>query len=338
MRNGEQDASPAMFKVLTAFLVFACTAAAAAAAPVITSVSPNTSTVNGGIHVTIKGSGFTFCPICSPPVPPAVGFGLTPATSVRLIDTETLDVVAPMHLPGTVDVFVYQFDGTASAPNAFTFTGSVSDAFETILLPIYSRPVHGAFGSEFHTIARVVNKFDQPVEIDGIDSSCLLIDPPHYPSQPFTLTARQELQLPSDCSQWPGHFLFVPNAMASSVTVNDRVFDVSRSALSNGTEIPVVRSSRFATGRIVLVGVPIGGPFRNTLRVYAMAPMTVDVFVGDQQRRLVLQPGPSMFEPAYGSLSVDSGTVTIEGFTGPVWAFITVTNNDTQQITTISPD
>ena len=151
-----------MIKRLAAFLAFVLITAAASATPVITSITPNSSTVNGGIHVTIKGDGFATCPICSPPVPPVVTFGLTPSSSVRLLDLQTLDVVVPVHLPGTVDVNVLQFDGTATAPNAFTFTGDVSDAFETILLPIFSPPVHGAFGSEFHTIVRAANKSDQP--------------------------------------------------------------------------------------------------------------------------------------------------------------------------------
>ena len=143
-----------MIKRFAAFLTFVLITAVASATPVITSVTPNSSTVNGGIHITIKGSGFATCPICSPPVPPNVSFGLTPATAVMLLDGQTLDVVVPPHFPGLVDVFVLQYDGTAVLRDAFTFTGQTSDAFETILLPIYSPPVHGAFGSEFHTIVR----------------------------------------------------------------------------------------------------------------------------------------------------------------------------------------
>jgi hypothetical protein len=350
-----------MIKRLAAFLAFALITAVASAAPVITSVTPNSSTVNGGIHVTIKGDGFAICPICSPPVPPVVTFGLTPSSAVRLLDVQTLDVVVPVHLPGTVDVNVLQFDGTATAPNAFTFTGDVSDAFETILVPIFSPPVRGAFGSEFHTIVRAANKSDTFVTIYGIDTSCMIIDPPQYPSGQYTLTGMQELQLPTDCSQWPARFLYVPKTMASSLTLNDRVLDVSRSTLSNGTEIPIVRSARFTSNRIVLLGIPIDGRFRSTLRVYGMKPMTVDVSVGGQQPRGVeLKAGADVFEPAYGTFSdfpipVDPGSegttsVTIDPPPGPpigvfptppgppIWAFITVTNNQTQEITTITPD
>ena len=348
-----------MIKRLAAFLAFGLITAVASAAPVITSVTPNSSPVNGGIHVTIKGDGFSNCVICSPPSPPAVTFDMTLASSVSLLDAHTIDVVVPVHLPGTVDVNVLQFDGTATARNAFTFTGDVSDAFETILLPIFSPPVHGAFGSEFHTIVRAANTSNTLVTIYGIDSSCTLIDPPHYPTEPFAIVAGQETQLLTDCSQWPARFLYVPKAMASSLTLNDRVIDVSRSALSNGTEIPIVRSSRFTTNRIILLGVPIDGRFRSTLRIYAMMPMTVNVSVGGQQPIAVqLNAGATVFEPAYGTFSsfpipVDPGSegtisVTIDPppplpiepvFTTPrIWAFVTVTNNDTQQITTITPD
>ena len=348
-----------MIKRFAAFLTFVLITAVASATPVITSVTPNSSTVNGGIHITIKGSGFATCPICSPPVPPNVSFGLTPATAVMLLDGQTLDVVVPPHFPGLVDVFVLQYDGTAVLRDAFTFTGQTSDAFETILLPIYSPPVHGAFGSEFHTIVRAATRGDQPVPIYGIDTNCTLIDPAIVPDAPYPL--KGELQLPTECSVSPGHLLYVPKATASFLTLNDRVLDVSRSALSNGTEIPIVRSARFTSNRIILLGIPIDGRFRNTLRVYAMTPVTVDVSIaGHLPRALVLQPGPTVFDPAHGSFSDfpiagDPGgpftiTVTIDPPPGPpggvfptppgppIWAFITVTNNETQQITTITPD
>ena len=347
-----------MITRLAAFLTFVLLATVATAAPVITSITPNTSTVNGGIHVTIKGSGFADCPICSPPVPPVVTFGQTPA-AVRLIDPQTLDVVAPVHMPGTVDVNEVQYDGTATAPNAFTFTGNIQDAFETILVPIYSPVVHGAFGSEFHTIVRAANKSDVQIAVYGIDSSCTLIDPPIYPTQPFVISSHQDLQLITDCSQWPGRLLYVPKTMAASLTLNDRVIDVTRTAFGNGTEIPIVRSGRFTTDRIVLLGVPIDGRFRSTLRIYSTTSMTVDVSIGGQQSRSVrLNAGASEFEPAYGTFSdfpipVDPGnegtlSLTIDPPPAPpgspvipvppIWAFVTVTNNDTQQITTITPD
>ena len=66
-----------------------------------------------------------------------------------------------------------------------------------------------------------------------------------------------------------------------------------------------------------------------------------------------LQPGKNIFEPAYAQFtdfpvpvdprSTSTIQVTIEQpqdiIAGPpMWAFITVTNNETQQITTITPD
>ncbi len=78
-----------------------------------------------------------------------------------------------------------------------------------------------------------------------------------------------------------------------------------------------------------------------------------------EPRYVELQPGSSMFEPAYASFSdfpipVDSGSestvdVAVEPEMPPggvyptplpatSWGFITVTNNETRQITTITPD
>ena len=54
---------------------------AAVAGPVITSVSPSKGPDGGGTLVTIKGSGFETCLICSPPTGPFIFFGDVYASS-----------------------------------------------------------------------------------------------------------------------------------------------------------------------------------------------------------------------------------------------------------------
>lgn len=327
-------------------------ATASFAAPAITSVTPTSGPVGGGTTVTIKGSGFSNCGICSPPAPPEVFFGQTRAASVQFVgvDPNTLVAITPVEFAGTVDVVVRQFDGTATLPNAFTFAGATIEAMQRILLPVYTPPVHGAFGSEFRTEALVGNVVDNPVVVYGVDATCLPINPPPQPNEPITLNFDAYLLLPTDCSTWPARFFYVPLSMASSVGFNDRVRDVSRSTLSNGTEIPVVRPDRFST-HIVLLNVPLGGNFRNTLRIYAEKPTLVNVSGGGGVQSVQLQAGADMFDPAYAALPFDPVTskVTIDSPSPapgvspsipgePIWAFITSTNNSTQEITTISPN
>jgi IPT/TIG domain-containing protein len=327
-------------------------ATSAFGAPVITSVNPSSGPISGGTAVTIRGTGFSTCIICSPPVPPAVFFGGTPAESVQLVDPTHLEAVAPRHLPGAVDVTVGQFDGSATLSNAFTFTGQAEDEFEIILLPVFSPPIQGAQGSQFHTIARAVTKSDSTrVQLYGIDLSCTHPAPPGM--DVFTLVGKDlTYQLPI-CSPGPARLLYVPKGQAADLSMNVRVLDVTRQATSHGTEIPVVRAERMTSSRIVLIGVPISNRLRSTLRIYALRPAVVFVTTVGAPQAVPLQPGRNEFEPAYAQFTSfpipidrpDAGTinVTIEQPNGiiagpPMWAFITVTNNETQQITTISPD
>jgi hypothetical protein len=329
------------------------------AAPQILSVTPDHGPSSGGTTVTIKGSGFETCPICSPPLPPTVSFGGTQALSTTLIDSSTLVAVTPPMLPLPTDVTVYQWNGEASVPNGFTYTGD--PGYEAILLPIYSPPISGAFGSEFITEVTAANRSEVGVSILGIDESCFITSPPSPgPFVPRTIEAGvgRTREISTNCSDWPARLLYLRSGETDRASFNIRVHDTSRNASSHGTSIPVVRQSDFTTKPIVLPGVPYDPRFRVTLRVYALEGGVVLVSVNDLSTPLQLQPGSNAFEPAYGQMTIPNPAVALPGtFTisivppsspvGPppglpntyrYWAFITVTNNDTQEITTITPD
>lgn len=326
--------------------------------PVITSITPNSGPVTGGTKVIIKGTGFSNnCITCSPPFgDPDVYFLETPAASVTFIDAQTIEAVTPPHLPATVPVRVQQYDGTPAAyfENGFTFTGDPNEAFDPILFPIFTGPVQGAFGSEFHTTPRVWNKaFSGVVTLYGVDTSCTLIDPPIYPLFPFPMQAGgMELQLIPHCSTSVGRVFWVPKGQ-DTIAANLRVADVTRQAESHGVEIPVVHRQDFTDERIALLGVPIDARYRLTLRVYSLVrgPVLINLGIGNEGHQIVIQPGADFFEPAFGTFTdfplpaeLPAGQTTIRVTVDapssdmPIWAFITVTNNDTQQITTITPN
>lgn len=233
---------------------------------------------------------------------------------------------------------------------------------ERILLPILTPPVHGAFGSEFHTDLRIANDSENVAFLLGLDSA--RCSPVCLPTLfPLTLEPGQEVE-PGDVtlSGSPGRFVFIDADQVSSVAMNLRVHDVTRDGLNYGTEIPIVRERDFKTNRITFVGVPTDARFRNTLRIYGESPIDVLVTVGDLPAvRLRLSGGLALpgggidlsdfFKPAYASFSsFPTGfapvRVTVEASPDfipllpievPLWAFITVTNNDTQVISTITP-
>ena len=85
----------------------------AAAAPTLATVAPANGPSAGGTAVTLTGTNF---------VGASVSFGGTAASSVNLVSPTTLDVTAPAHAAGPVDVVVTNADGqTATKTNGFTF-------------------------------------------------------------------------------------------------------------------------------------------------------------------------------------------------------------------------
>jgi IPT/TIG domain len=323
-----------------------------AAAPKITSISQSAGPTAGGNVITIKGSGFTGCVICSPPAPPSVLFGGVHAQVVNHVDAETLLVTVPAHFPGTVDVTVDDFEGDDTVPNAYTFTGTIEDAFERVLLPLLTQPVQGQFGSEFRTKLRMGTGTSREVHVFGLllpcdnISGCIVFDPHETPYQLFPGESTTRF----DLAGTPGRFIYIPKADAPKIYANLRVADVTRSAQNFGTEIPLARPADFKT-EIKLLAVPLDARFRNTLRLYASEPTTVTIRFGGETHYVTLHEGETLFDPAYAVFtdfptedrSVDVTISAIEVQVLPIgppvkfWGFVSVTNNDTQLITTISP-
>lgn len=86
----------------------------AAGIPVVTSVSPASTTVAGGTVVSITGSGFTGAT--------GVTFGGTAGTAVTVLSDTSLLVTAPAHAAGVVDVLVTAPGGVSVAAAGSKFT------------------------------------------------------------------------------------------------------------------------------------------------------------------------------------------------------------------------
>ncbi len=316
------------------------------AAPVVTSIEPDRGPVQGGITVTIHGTGFSNnCNICSPPFgPPNVFFGPARSTSVTFIDANTLQAVTPPLLPQSAAVVVQQFEGGSSNGNVtFTSEGNPQTAFDPVLLPIFLPPVRGAFGSEFHTVARLSNRgklgaIVQMLPVYGVDLRCTLADPP--PAGPLIpiYVKDEDQQLSEPCGPSVARLLYVPKGEGRALAANIRVLDLTREAESNGVEIPVVREGDFRTDRLVFMGVPADSRFRVKLRLYSLA-RAAEVRMGVDLIQLRPRDPQDIFDPAYAEIDVlpPAGRIVVDsdGQT-PIWGLITVTNNQTQEITTIT--
>jgi hypothetical protein len=237
-----------------------------------------------------------------------------------------------------------------------------------VLLPLAPRGVFpGALGSMWTTILSVTNTSDRPVVIAPWLGLCPITcdeTPPTAPGSTFSpiLTIKSE--------DTEGYFMHVEREFAHDVAFSLRAQDLSRQSLTWGTEIPVVREADFRTTRISLINVPLDDRFRQTLRIYdiglaepgsvevryfAIDPSQVSPNVADRlvlaqtvPFRYVNQP-EFAFHPGYIQidglrahpeldgvefLRIDIVSVT-EGL--EFWAFVSVTNNETQHITVVTP-
>lgn len=248
---------------------------------------------------------------------------------------------------------------SASRSSAFRFAASVAllvvalgvAAEERYIVPVFVM-VDGAFGSRFTSELQVMNVSDTAQVVRGIRAGCPIL----CPHTPLAFGA-----FPNDVVSFfertglPG--VILKAADGAALRMNLRVRDLSRADLSAGTEVPIIHESRLQRGVVHILGVPAeGARFRNRLRVYAFAPATVRVrFIGEggdvvlEESTLELKfPTPEIptdveFYPAFAETAdfPDGRAVRlqIEPLSGAdrVWAFVTTTNNVTQEITVVTP-
>jgi len=271
-----------------------------------------------GTHVTIASKD----PFDVEPL--HVFFGGLEAPVVRRIDERTIEVTAPAAPVGPVSVVVESvMGGRREAPAAFTFVSPIEfnpDPFTytQLLFPIdFAGP--GAFGSVWTT----ENYFE---------------------------TSDGEKKLPV-LGIASGRVVTV--LRGEFVSANSRIKDLSRSASTAGTEVPVVRETDFRE-RLRLLNIPTGANLRALLRVWTRDER-VQTFTLNIDQIPTFAPLLVPMRPAEGDagLFFNYGTFDLTPFLNSpnehldlsagvpagtrIWGMISITNNDTQQVTIISP-
>lgn len=326
-------------------------------------VTPSSGPTTGGTEVTIKGD-FGNWPF---PVRFDVFFhsrehGYTRAKSTVRVDAQTLVAITPRHFPGTTQVLVADIvHGSAGIDTGqtFSFVGAPLQGYERLLVPLFTPPLRGAFGSEFHTELRVHNASNDYISVTGLEGLCILSACPiPNPDAVLSIDISPGHTFGNfDNIGTPGRLIYILPEDAPFLSFNLRVHDVSRAGSNFGTEIPVVREREMTTNPMVFLAIPTDSRFRKTLRIYGTGQTSVTVKFSDEvetiQHLITLQPG-ALFEPAYGAISdfpafangKSEMTVRVDPppfsetnpvAAVPVWAFVSVTNNETQVITTITP-
>jgi hypothetical protein len=238
--------------------------------------------------------------------------------------------------------------------------------YTTTLIPLVTRGLAGAHGSVWDSELYVFNGSHLPLVMPGFsDSPVLPIEPslivdPHR-TTPLGLYPRDGAD---------GAFLHVPNTMVSTTKMSLRVRDTSQNATSLGDEVPVVRADQ-AAHELTIFDVPVDPKYRATLRIYGFtpAPMSVGVTVFPEHGVPALRQfdvdlhgivnanfDPFPLHPAYAALDplgdairssiVRRVRIEITNFAGEgtpplpvakIWAFVSLTNNETNQVTIVTP-
>lgn len=238
-------------------------------------------------------------------------------------------------------------------------------AYTRVLVPIYLRtPVPGANGSLWTTRFSIRNNGSTGAAILWCTGVCPAIYVPDGELQPGETQHTVPSQVFVGPGVSPGPVLYLVPLDASQISFNLRVADTSRSAVNAGTQIPVVREKDFRTKTTQLLNIPIDARYRNTLRLYSLDPGAADytlrlydensaTLLGQTTVHVVAPVIPNLqLEPGYVQLNdvmtlATAATVLlpatvrveIEPLTpnSVFWAFVSITNNETQQLTVVTP-
>jgi hypothetical protein len=324
-----------------------------AAPPFVVEPDVVTAGFDGNVH--LIGSSIVGCAVGPSPIVCEhvdVRFGDALAQVVSTSPGEIV-VKPPASLaPGTYDVSIFRTTQILTAHAAFHVAAPdepPSSAFyERVLFPVFfSGP--GALGSNWQTTAMLSN---------GNDFAWTAAQPSIFPSVPPHATATA-----TGTSTSAGVLEFAPRQAIGNASFALNVRDLSRQSQDLGTEIPVVRESELRDRAFSLLNVPADPRYRVTLRVYDVdGPRQVPVRIwqtrpdGDrllaESITLFLTAQPSLHGGGFAIVNdligaypqlAGNGPLRIEllPFQPPdaktVWAFASITNNDTQHVTIVTP-
>jgi len=281
----------------------------------------------------------------------------------------TVDLTAPSSRDAYVVITMSLFaaestDRSGAGAITYFFIGDAA-SWRMMLLPVSTQPLAGANGSRWQTDLTMFLRTGEEIEIepDGCEPGapeCFGTgEPPR--GQPF-----------DPRKVWLGtfggtQFVYVRAEHFDKVRMNARVYDANRATETAGAEIPIPRDDAFTGGTIALLNVPVAPEYRHTLRIYDDrgrdgTSVVIRVYAGSEFEPRVTRvetlrlAQPAAFvttaqlpmHPAIAQLDlrqllplegIDSLRVEIEPAdpTARIWSFISITNNETHHVTTVSP-
>jgi hypothetical protein len=246
-------------------------------------------------------------------------------------------VKAPPHAAGDVDLVLTIEGKVIAASRAFTYYDPNAEVdpftFEPILFPIaYNGP--GQFGAEWKTENVLAPSFDSALVLHS-PSSCGACNP----DTPTRLTETGPA----------GVLLWALRGSADDLGAASRISDGSRTALTAGTEVHVVRERDLQDHMVRLINVPTAVNSRALLRVWTLGQAPYPPRVAIAGHALASGFPIVQGDLTFWSVDITSALAGVSGSSGVnvevtslspaarIWALVSITNNDTQQVTLISP-
>lgn len=240
--------------------------------------------------------------------------------------------------------------------------------YDRILIPVWAQnPIRGGGGSLWVSEFWVRNESDSAAWVTQAAPICIACDP----NQLFKVQARstrvfRESEFLNSPAGGLGIFLHVEKGRLQDFHFWLRVFNLTRIRQSLGTEVPVVREDDAFSTRIALIGIPLEAKFRLALRIYAINRESerrarVKIYAEESGTVLVdrianlgsdgiaseLNPYAQSFDvldlvgafPQLISENTQRLRVEITSVSSDLrfWAFVAATNNETQEVTTFTP-
>jgi hypothetical protein len=281
---------------------------------------------------------------------PQVFFGDVPSprVTVSVVDAFMIRAVAPAHPMGIVTLSLVD-RGDRTELGEYVFFRPV----EEVIFPIAYKPIVASHGTIWVSEVSVYNDSDEEVPIDSeicyslgraFDCRQSARHVPAHESMP--------IEPWSNYASEPAMNILPPADMADHLHFTLRLRETSRDPGDPGVEIPVLRARDFQKKEVFLPAVTTNPRFRTTIRVLTRAGV-VNVRVRDDVTGQVIKEWS--VQRSWPTDSDTLGTVTIPdpltpaeanahgkvriqvSADMPVWALITLTDNDTQRVQIFTP-
>jgi hypothetical protein len=253
--------------------------------------------------------------------------------------------------PGFVEVQLSSASNSTTETNAlYYFNEPDPSVFERVLFPVLL-DAPGVNGSHWISETSVANSNRWWIENWNYVQPIVCID---YPCSERLQPGLYDRFLGNGYPH--GITLLSPRDEVDNLAFSLRIRDTSRANEGFGTNIPVMREKDMVHERgLVLLDVPRDARYRVKLRIYALPPFPfqdgsfagvtiVDPETKAQASQTISLTKATAIEPAYGELDLPAGAegqrsaIHVHGPDGAyAWAFATVTNNVTQQVTIVTP-